>query len=183
MAGAGRGFDRQVCLAIGTGLGGAIVRGGELHRGQRGRAAELGHLAFNENGPLCGCTGRGCVEQYISQTGLMRQAAEAGWGDGQLQPSDVPRLFEAARSGDRVAAAIIDRAADALGFALAWCDQVLAPQCFVLAGGVSQAWPQLRERALAGLSRHAGNRPLPEVRIGSLGTDAGIIGGALLRRG
>ncbi|MDP9417415.1 MAG: ROK family protein, partial [Actinomycetota bacterium] len=64
--GAGRGHDHQVCVTIGTGVGGGIIAGGELYRGRFGNAAEVGHMKVLADGRPCGCGQRGCWEQYAS---------------------------------------------------------------------------------------------------------------------
>lgn len=178
-AGAGRGCDELLCLALGTGLGGAIIRNGELHRGQHGRAAELGHVPFRANGPPCGCGGRGCVEQYASKIGLLRLAADMGW---HPEPGDaIVALFRAAAGGDRRAIAVVDEAAGALGFLLGWTATLLAPSRIVISGGIAAAWPQLRVVALSSMREQLrGTFAEPVVVSGELAEDAGTIGAALL---
>lgn len=178
------GCSDVVCLALGTGLGGALIRGGGLHRGGRGMAAELGHLAVVPDGPRCGCGGRGCAEQYVSQTGLRRLAADSGWRAEKDEVVDVPAIFAAAAEGDIVAASIVRQAADALGRVIAWCVQLLSPQAIVLAGGIAAAWPQLRENAES-TARSQVDRTarLPRIVVGRLAEDAGIVGAAMLQPG
>ncbi len=54
-------------VAVGTGVGGGITVGGALHEGREGRAGEIGHLTIGENGPLCTCGNRGCLEAYVRE--------------------------------------------------------------------------------------------------------------------
>jgi glucokinase len=75
--GAGRDYASFVCLALGTGVGGAIVESGQLVRGAFGGAGELGHVSVNFNGPRCGCGNYGCIELYASGTGIARLGKEA----------------------------------------------------------------------------------------------------------
>jgi glucokinase len=181
LVGAGRGVPEQICLALGTGLGGAIVRRGQLHRGHRGRAAELGHLTVDPHGAACGCGGRGCAEQYASQTGLLRMMAEAGWRPANSSNDPVIALFDAATAGDQIAHDLVQRAGWALGMTIAWCCEMFAPQRVIIAGGISAAWPQLRPATLAALQSAARPSALcRSVQAGTLGADAGTIGAAML---
>src|SRR6187397_187883 len=61
---------------MGTGVGGAVVIGGELFRGGHGIGGELGHIRFTRDGLPCGCGQNGCLEQYASGRALQRQANE-----------------------------------------------------------------------------------------------------------
>ena len=180
-AGVAVGASDVVCLALGTGLGGAIIRNGKLLRGASGRAAELGHIAVDPNGPLCGCGGRGCAEQYASKTGVLRLAKLVQWQPAATTKDKVVALFRAAEAGDPKAKWVVDEAGRALGLTVLWCWQTLNPQKIVLAGGVATAWPQLQPAALLAIARHLPphtNQPL--VVQGTLGQDAGTIGAAQL---
>ncbi|WP_250444410.1 ROK family protein, partial [Actinotalea sp. C106] len=75
--GAGRDVEDMLLLTVGTGLGGALVVGGQLVRGAWGVAAEVGHVRVVPEGHLCGCGLRGCWEQYASGSALVREARQA----------------------------------------------------------------------------------------------------------
>ena len=70
--GAGKGCDNFFCVFVGTGVGGAIVRDGQLFTGATGTAGEVGHLIIHANGRHCGCGGRGHLEAYASRTAITR---------------------------------------------------------------------------------------------------------------
>jgi len=179
-AGAGHGQPDQLCLALGTGVGGGIVLGGRLHRGSRGRGAELGHICVDPAGPPCGCGGCGCLEQYASQTGLLRLMRIYGLVD-EGRPDDIIRLFSEAASGHPVAADIVRIAGTALGRALQSLQSVFDVPLVILAGGIAGALDQLRpaiEQALRPAS--GGHRQPLRIEVGTLGTDAGCIGAAML---
>src|SRR6266498_2207170 len=79
--GAGRGLDSLLAVFAGTGVGGAVVLGGRLHRGARGAAGELGHAVVVMGGERCPCGRRGCTEAYAGRTPMeraVRTAVEAG---------------------------------------------------------------------------------------------------------
>lgn len=180
-AGAGEGARRLACLALGTGLGGALVLDGWLVRGGRGRGAELGHLIVQADGPACGCGGRGCAEQFASQTGIARMAAETGWRPGiGLGPAAlVPALLDAARDGDAIAAGITDRVGVVLGTLGARLDALFGLDRLIIAGGLCAGldlFAPSATRAAAALS----SLPLPPLVAASLGGDSGPVGAAML---
>ena len=76
--GAGREVDDLVLLTLGTGIGGGIIVGGRVLRGQLGMAGELGHLTVVPNGNPCGCGNRGCVEKHASATAIAAMARLIG---------------------------------------------------------------------------------------------------------
>src|SRR6185437_1823698 len=98
-----------VYVSAGIGVGGGIVLGGQVYRGARGLAGELGHVVVDRDGPACGCGGRGCVERYAGATALLADAGAA----------DLDTLAAALARGDGRAAAATTRAGAALGVGLA----------------------------------------------------------------
>ena len=70
--GAGKGHDDFICVFVGTGIGGAIVRDGQIVRGATNTAGEIGHLVVDVGGRLCGCGGQGHLEAYASRTAVVR---------------------------------------------------------------------------------------------------------------
>lgn len=178
VAGAGRGVADQLCLALGTGVGGSLVVDGQLAHGGRGRGMELGHLCVEPSGAPCGCGGQGCLEQYASKTGLLRMMAELGVptsGDDA-----VPELFALAAAGEPRAKAVVHAAGCALGRAIASLHALTGVGCVVFAGGIAAALPQLTPSLRATLD-HLEIPGDVQVLQGTLGTDAGVIGAALLQ--
>ncbi|MEW6048842.1 MAG: ROK family protein, partial [Bacillota bacterium] len=95
-AGAGRGTRSFIYVTVSTGIGGGIVIEGRIYGGAHWAAGEIGHtVAVVENGPLCGCGRRGCLEAMASGTAIARRAAEAlqaaGWREGQVPDEADPR--------------------------------------------------------------------------------------------
>lgn len=76
--GAARGCDTAVFVAVGTGVGGGITVGGRFHEGRAGRAGEIGHVTIGENGPLCTCGNRGCLEAFVREALAARRLRRAG---------------------------------------------------------------------------------------------------------
>jgi fructokinase len=143
--GAGMGRAVVACFTIGTALGGGLVIDGKLRHGPNNEAAEFGHTPLpwpNESElPLipCFCGKAGCVEQYVSGTGLARDYAKVT-GEALKGPEIVAR----ARAGDAQAKAAIDRLADRLARLTAAIVNVIDPDIFVLGGGLS-GLPELVE--------------------------------------
>jgi glucokinase len=76
--GAARTCDTAVFVAVGTGVGGGITVGGRFHEGRAGRAGEIGHVTIAENGPLCTCGNRGCLEAFVREALDARRLRRAG---------------------------------------------------------------------------------------------------------
>jgi glucokinase len=196
--GAGRDADdSMVMFTIGTGVGGAIVLGGELLRGAHGIAAELGHMLSVPDGHRCGCGRLGCIEQYASGNALVRFARagarqEPGrattlldLADGDVDAITGPMVTAAARAGDPVSCAAFAEIGRWLGIGLADMAQILDPQLLVVGGGVVEAGDLLlgptRRSFMDALAARV-KIPVAEIRPAELGNAAGVVGAADLAR-
>jgi glucokinase len=195
--GAGHGEQYAVTVTVGTGIGGGIVRGGELYRGAFGVAAEVGHILIEPGGRQCGCGNLGCLEQYASGNALVREAREradraperAGLllelAGGKAGDITGPQVTEAARQGDETAVAAFEVIGTWLGSGMASLAAVLDPRIFIVGGGVSAAGELLVGPARAAFAEQLtahGYRPMAEIRVAELGPDAGLVGAADLAR-
>jgi len=196
--GAARGERNVVVLTIGTGIGGGIIIGGQLVRGEYGIAAEIGHMnVVIEGGLRCGCGNRGCWEQYGSGRALVRDAQDFA----RISPSLAQRMLElsggdpdkitgpevtqAAKEGDPAALEIYRVIAGSIGYGMADLAAALDPAVFVIGGGVADAGELLREpteKAYLERLTGRGRRPIAKVLIAQLGGEAGIVGAADLAR-
>ena len=131
--GAGRGARDVLCVVCGTGIGGALVLDGRLHRGVGGRAGEIGHTSIAPDGPGCSCGNRGCLELYAGAHAIARAAGRETFEDAAA----------AARDGDERAVAAISDAGTAVGFALANAVALLMPERVVIGGGTVAAAGEL----------------------------------------
>lgn len=201
--GAGRGAARQVCVFVGTGIGGALIDGGELDRGESGTAGELGHLVIDANGRFCGCGGRGHLEAYASRSAIARVlASEIGRGrqtvltrlldeEREDRGDDVAAsirsgvLARAAQLGDELVVETLRQAAWFLGLGLASVINFYNPQRIVLGGGLVEALPSYLDLVAPVARMNALPAPGAAVDIvaSALGDDAGIVGAALLGAG
>ena len=195
--GAARGYRDVMLVALGTGIGAAILIGGELYRGRWGMAGEPGHIRVVPDGRLCGCGNRGCWEQYCSGNALVAEAREFArrtpkgairllqLGGGVPEGISGPVITRAATEGDPAALRCFQIVGGWLGQGLADLAAILDPACFVIGGGVSEAGDLLLDPARAAFERALtgrGHRPLAEIRVAQLGEDAGIVGAADLAR-
>lgn len=188
--GAGRGYDDFVCVFVGTGVGSAIMQGGQIRRGFTGIAGEIGHTIVQYGGRICGCGGRGHLEAYASRSAVTRVLlAELARGrpsklrdllkegDTAIRSKMIARCID---DGDELVIETVTEAADYLGAGLGSLATFYNPQCIVVGGGLIEAAPLVLERAT--LRAHeaalpAATRSLTIVEVG-LGDDSGIIGAA-----
>lgn len=135
--GQGRAYDDVLVVTIGNGVGAGLIADGALVRGRAGGAGDLGHVPVREDGPLCQCGNRGCLEAIVGQGALVDEARRAGLIDGSATIDD---LRMRADSGDADARAIFARAGHIFGRALAGAINLLDPEIVVLLGEGVQAW-------------------------------------------
>ena len=139
--GHGRAVRNFVTVVVGTGIGGGVVLDGQLWRGTRNTAGELGHVMVDVDGPRCTCGSRGCVETYASGSGLAgraRELVDAGVLDAAAfaGPLTAEALGRMASEGDVAARELIAAGGRALGVALASLLNALNPERIVLGGPV-----------------------------------------------
>jgi glucokinase len=195
--GAGADVDELLMVALGTGIGGGIVLGGELFRGTFGIAGEFGHVKMVPSGRVCGCGNRGCWEQYASGKALVREVREvaatksptavaildAAGGDPDAITGQM--VTAAAKGGDRLCTEAFDTIGGWLGRGLADLAAIFDPGVVVIGGGVSEAGDLLMRPARAAYQRELtgrGHRPEMEIRLAALGNAAGMTGAADLAR-
>jgi predicted NBD/HSP70 family sugar kinase len=146
--GSGRGVERFLCVAIGTGANAAAVINGHVLDTAHGCMGDAGHVVIEPEGLPCTCGGRGCLETRASGWALTREAAVLGL-------PDAASLVAAAGIGDLRASAVLEGAGVALGCAMATWGAMVWPDVIAVAGGVSQAGEALLGPARAALARHA----------------------------
>ncbi|MEW2317980.1 ROK family transcriptional regulator [Streptomyces bauhiniae] len=153
------------------GIGAAIVVNGQLLRGTRGFAGELGHVPVRPDGPSCPCGGRGCLEQYAGEEAVLRAAG--------IEPRDdvVGVLAEQAEGGDEDVRTALREAGTALGIALTGAVNLLDPDTVVLGGALAALSPWLLPSLQRELrSRTAG--PACPVSVSELGPEGPLLGAA-----
>ena len=150
-----------------VGVGAGLVVGGELFRGVGGFAGELGHVVVAQDGPDCGCGGRGCVEQYAGLEILLRAAD---------QP-DLEHLEAAVAVGDGAALTAVEQAGNALGVGLASLLNVMDLPKVVLGGMYARLFEAITPSLTGQLNRRVLSPRRPDrLSRSSLGIDAAVRG-------
>lgn len=146
--GVARGMKDFIMITLGTGVGSGIVINGQVVYGHDGFAGELGHVIVRRNeGRMCGCGRKGCLEAYCSATGVARTAREimAVRTDSSLLrniPADSitsKDVYDAATKGDIVAQEIFEETGKLLGEALADFIAFSSPEAIILFGGLAKS--------------------------------------------
>jgi len=133
--GLGRGVSDFIVVTIESGVGMGIVLGGRLYRGTRGCGAEFGHTKVHLDGALCRCGQRGCLEAYVADYALLREAAIMGEDSPPLPAEQrIDALLRAARANDPTASSIVERAGRMFSMGLANLVNIFDPQLIILSG-------------------------------------------------
>lgn len=186
--GAGRGTRDIVFVTVSTGIGGGIISGGQMLRGRRGLAGEIGHMTIASESPQrCACGAYGCFEALASGTALGQAGAalaKAGGSRELLSLSGGGRLTarhvgQAARAGDAGALALLDQEAHWLGIGFTNLLHLYSPERIVVGGGVGQ----LLDLLLPGIREVIESRAMTAYRDvpvvpAELGDRAGLVGAA-----
>ncbi|WP_326686047.1 ROK family transcriptional regulator [Streptomyces sp. NBC_01795] len=159
-----------------VGIGAAVVLDGELLRGTRGFAGELGHTPVRPDGPRCACGGQGCLEQYAGERAILRAS---GADEADPRGPALTALAERAASGEAKALQALDGAGEALGIALAGTVNLLDPGAVVLGGTLARFAPWLLPSLEEQLThRTAAPGSLPELLVSQLGSEGPLLGAA-----
>ena len=182
--GGAKGCKDAVMVTLGTGVGGGIIIDGKIVAGFNGAGGEIGHITVNPDEiEACNCGQYGCLEQYVSATGIVRMAKRklAKTDDATsirgIEPLTAKDIFDEAKNGDEVAKELVDELGEILGSALSKIACVVNPETIVIGGGVSKAGAILIDT----IQEHFRENcffALKETRfeLATLGNDAGIYG-------
>lgn len=188
--GAGQGHHHLIYLTVSTGIGSGIIIDDRMLLGQRGIAAELGHVTILSDGPLCGCGQPGHLEAVASGTAIARWVQEQlAHGASSSLPAGktltAKMIAIAAKQGDELAAAGLTQAGTYLGIALAGFLHTFNPSAVIIGGGVSRSGPFLFDPLRKALERrvmsphYLDNLTLTQA---ALGDEAGLMGALALAR-
>ena len=135
--GAGRGISNFAVVTIERGVGMGLVLNNRLFRGALGPGMELGHTKVQLDGALCRCGQRGCLEAYVADYAIIREAGTAFERDPRAESSAVSMietLYDEANAGNEAALAIFNRAGRFLSVGLANIVQLFDPERIILSG-------------------------------------------------
>ena len=173
-------------VTLGTGVGGGIIIDRKIVTGSKGAAGEIGHITVNyEEKDSCGCGKKGCLEQYASATGIVKEAKRLLAREStpsklrELEGITAKDIFDLAKEEDGMAVELVEELGKNLGRALAHIAHVVDPEAFVIGGGVSKAGKMLLDPIKKNYEENVmfalKNR---EFCLATLGNDAGIYGAA-----
>ena len=153
--GAGQGCKDIAYVKIATGIGCGLILNGQMYRGHQGSAGELGHLSIDENGPVCVCGNRGCLETLASAPAIVKDAQQgsslahtraaedptsaSASGLNDRVYNDIADVVDAAQHHDASSIAALERAGERIGLALAGLVNLFNPEAIVIDGGVARA--------------------------------------------
>ncbi len=193
--GSGRGAKSVLSICVGTGIGCGIVHGGELWRGAREAAGEIGHIVMEIGGPRCGCGNHGCFEALAGRTAVerdLRDAIEKGrtsilseLAEGDLSVIRSGMIRRALEAGDELVVEVMRRASEIIGYACLTVRHLIDPEVIVLGGGVIEAcgafmMPIIED--IVGDDKLPGAREGGRVVLSALGDDAVVLGAVAMAR-
>lgn len=174
-AGAGRDYQDVIMLTLGTGVGGGIILDGNIYEGKGIGGSELGHMVIVEDGEQCTCGRKGCLEAYVSETALIRDVRRA------VGKELTPEAVFAAAKKDEAVKAVVDSYIRRLGTGIVNIVNIFRPQLVLLGGGVSVQGEELIKPVEEIMRQGCFGKEkseLPQIKIASLGNEAGMIGAA-----
>ncbi|NIA06099.1 MAG: ROK family protein [Actinobacteria bacterium] len=191
--GSARDMSNLVWVCAGSGIGAALIEDGKMYRGAHGSAVELGHVTVVIDGPLCSCGKKGCLETMAgSRYVLLRLRETIADGretlirdliEGKLDNLQVSHVFQAEKSGDKLAGEIVEEVASYIGLGIAMIANLVDPGVIILGGPVADAGG---ERFMEMVRKFAAQGIMPErsdrlsIRASALGEQAGAVGAASL---
>jgi glucokinase len=180
--GAGRGRRNVLGMVVSTGVGGGLILDNHLIDGASGNAGHIGHVVVDpDDGPVCACGARGCLEAIARGQALTDWAQSEGWRPDQPGVTGKDLAGDAAQ-GHPVAHAAMRRAGRALGIAIASATNLCDLEVVSVGGGLSQAGALIFDPLQEALAAHTMLDFAREVRVvpAALGQHAGLVGAAAL---
>lgn len=189
--GSAKEMDDFIMITLGTGLGSGIFSGGHLLYGHDGFAGEMGHMPIESEGRHCNCGKQGCLESYVSASGVKLTIKEMLVQDpdneflNSLDIDKVDGLFidNAFDQGDDTAKKLYQFTGKKLGQGLAQAANLLSPEAFIFYGGFSNAGDRLLNPTKKSMDSHLINGHADTIKLlqSSLPQgQAGILGAASL---
>ena len=171
MYGSAHGMKDFIVCSLGIGLGSCFFSNGREHVGFGGYAGEFGHTCIINDGRLCACGNRGCLEAYCAAKGIVQTAHEL------MAESDQPSLMrdageltpriisEFCDQGDTLAQEVYRRTGYILGMGLANYASIVNPEAIILTGGISKAGHWLLEPTYESMEKHIFHNMRGKVRL------------------
>jgi len=176
MYGSGRGYNNLAMLALGTGVGGALIIDGQLVTGSHNSAGEFGHMIIECDGLECACGNKGCLEAYTGSRGIVQRS------NTELTVAD---LFKMAEAGDQKAIDLFRETGEYLAIGVGNLINIIDPDLVIIGGGVARAGDLIMKPCIQDVSKYvlASIKPEDVVVPAKLGINAAAIGVAVIARG
>lgn len=182
--GAGKGYQDVLMVTLGTGVGGGCVLDGKIVSGIHGAGGGIGHMLVKDDELIaCNCGNHGCLEQYVSATGIVTQAKKTLEKDirssslRNYASLEAKNIYDEAKNGDEIANEVVNLTCKILAKSLAQVCCVIDPEIIVIGGGVSKAGDILTSRISTFFKEYAfhtcENTPIV---LAKLENDAGMYG-------
>lgn len=189
--GAAKGMKDFIVITLGTGLGSGFVANGELVYGHDSFAGELGHVIVNRTGRRCGCGRKGCLETYVSATGIKRTVfklladhlEDSEFRDISYNDLTAEMITRAALNGDPLAIEAYEYTGMLLGQALADAVTITSPEAIFLFGGLAKAGKYIFEPTKKYMEMHMLSNFRNKVKLlpsGIDGRNAAVLGASAL---
>jgi N-acetylglucosamine repressor len=177
----------SVLIRLDKGIGMSMYLHDELYSGSSGKAAELGHMTMNIDGPRCSCGKNGCLETYASGKGIVQRFLERVNDDCRTKvdlsdPTSISpqTLYEALKQKDELCIELFDKAGLYIGLAIAHIINLLNPGEIILYGSMADLHDAYEERMLAVVRKNVFfDNHQTSIRFSGLDKDAAALGGAL----
>jgi predicted NBD/HSP70 family sugar kinase len=162
-----------VYVKVSAGLGAGLVLGGSLYRPIRGGAGEIGHIQVRENGLICSCGNRGCLETVATIPKALELLRAA-----DVRAEDADDLLALLRSNNRAAVRVVTDMGREIGRALADLCNTLAPQAVVIGGDLADSATPMVEAVQSAINRYTLPQVSSHVKVTAtaLGHRAGVLG-------
>ena len=192
--GSAREADSMIGIFVGTGIGSGVMQGGQVWRGARECAGEIGHIVMEIGGPECGCGNRGCLEALAGRAAIERDIRRAVADGRETVLTEMADDLSVIRSGmlrrgliakDDLVTEVMTRASEVLGWACLTVRHLLDPDAIVLGGGVMEACGDFMLPIVEGIvatDKLTGAREGGRILLSALGDDAGVLGAVALAR-
>ncbi len=189
--GGAKGMKDFIVVTLGTGLGSGFVSGGKLIYGHDSFAGELGHVIVNRGGRMCGCGRKGCLETYVSATGIKRTAfklladhlEDSEFRNISYNELTAEMITKAALNGDPLAIEAYEYTGMMLGQALADAVAITSPEAIFLFGGLAKAGKYIFEPTKRYMEMHMLANFRNKVKLlpsGIDGKNAAVLGASAL---
>lgn len=182
--GKGTEHDNLAYIKLSTGVGGGLITGSAIFRGDGGTAGEIGHTAIDLNGPPCRCGKRGCLESYVGASALVARVAQlrqaAAPEESPAPLNTIHEIIEAANAGDTQCREVLEQAGSYVGVGIANLLNLLNPGLVVLGGELTDAGDYFLDAVLSSVRARAMPKAAQEAEIcfSGVGDDAVAIGAA-----